>query len=95
MSANNHGLWVRIDAALQSHPHLQQAHIRVMPGEGRDGARRVLLAGRVASWFQKQMAQETVRQFDEVEAIDNQLVVEPPFCAPELPDITMPLFASH
>ncbi len=60
----------RVDSALDTSPYFPR---RAMQCETDDG--RVVLRGTVASYFQKQMAQETVRRIDGVESVDNLLEV--------------------
>jgi osmotically-inducible protein OsmY len=60
----------RVDDAIQSSPHIQRRRLRIDADNG-----RITIAGDVSTYFQKQMVQETVRQVDGVETIDNQLVV--------------------
>ncbi len=57
-------------STIQQHPHLQQRQLRVAAGNG-----RLLLVGEVPSYFEKQMAQEAIRQFDESAKIENSIVV--------------------
>jgi hypothetical protein len=79
-------LFIRVDAALRAHPHLRHAQIRSAPS-----AAGIVLCGRVDSWFQKQMAQEALRQFTEIAAIDNQLIVETPMLLSGGPSMTAAL----
>jgi osmotically-inducible protein OsmY len=60
----------RVDSALETSPYLSRCLMRFETNEG-----RVVLRGKVTSYFQKQMAQETVRRLDGVEAVDNLLEV--------------------
>jgi len=60
----------QIDLAITSSPYLTGKKLRF---EMQDG--HVVLQGRVASFFQKQMAQEALRKIDGVERIENQLEV--------------------
>ena len=59
-----------IEAALAGNPYIPLNRIQF---EARGGD--VTLEGDVASYFQKQMAQETIRRLDGVERIDNLLQV--------------------
>jgi osmotically-inducible protein OsmY len=59
----------RVDDAIQSSPHVRR-RMRIHAIEG-----RITIVGNVPTYFQKQMIQETVKQVDGVEAIDNQVVV--------------------
>lgn len=60
----------KVDSALKSHPNLPRNQLRFEVAEG-----RVVLQGRVQSYFQKQMAQEALRRIHGVEQIDNQVEV--------------------
>jgi osmotically-inducible protein OsmY len=70
MSESTSPLENRIDSAIQDNPQLtgKICHIEMRPG-------RILLRGVVRSYYQKQVAQEVVRQVDGVERIENQLEV--------------------
>ena len=73
MSKTTHrgrGLHERILSAIEASPHLARNAIQTETEEG-----RVTLRGRVSSYFQKQMAQESIRRVDGVEQIDNLLEV--------------------
>jgi osmotically-inducible protein OsmY len=63
----------QIERVIVHHPHLVQrrVHFRSAPNG------RVTLEGEVASWFEKQLAQEAVRQVAGVTAVDNALQVRP------------------
>ncbi len=61
----------RVDSALETSPYFSHRSMRCETEE--EG--RVVLRGKVTSYFQKQMAQETVRRIDGVEAVDNLLEV--------------------
>jgi osmotically-inducible protein OsmY len=60
----------RIDSAIQGNPQLtgRICHVEMRPG-------RIVLRGVVRSYYQKQVAQEVVRQVDGVERIENHLEV--------------------
>ena len=60
----------RVDAAVQHNPHLSGRSLRVATHAG-----RVTLRGVVRSYYQKQMAQESLRRVDGVQCIDNRLEV--------------------
>ena len=60
----------RVDSALETSPYLSRCLMRFETEEG-----RVVLRGKVTSYFQKQMAQETVQRIDGVETVDNLLEV--------------------
>lgn len=61
----------RIAAALDSSPYIAPGKIRVEPGEGG----RVRLHGQVQTFFEKQMAQETIRHIAGEERIENMVQV--------------------
>jgi osmotically-inducible protein OsmY len=63
----------RIDAAIQTCPYFQGKKLRIEAADG-----RIVLKGNVSSYFQKQMAQETVRRVQGVHQIENDLQVEWP-----------------
>lgn len=65
----------RIDQAIHASPHLAGRKVRV-----RAEGNCVVLQGEVGSFFQKQMAQEALRQVDGVELIENQLEVSSTYC---------------
>jgi osmotically-inducible protein OsmY len=60
----------RVDQAIQTNPYVDGRTLRFETDGG-----RVVLQGRVKSYFQKQMAQEVVRRVAGVEQIDNCLEV--------------------
>ncbi len=60
----------RIQLALSTSPYVSGKRVLCRADRG-----QVTLSGQVSSYFQKQMAQETVRRFDGVEQIENLLVV--------------------
>ena len=70
MQTLNSAFAERVDAAIQSSPHLARRELRCVVDEG-----RVVLKGVVRSYFQKQMAQEVVRRVDGVQHVDNELEV--------------------
>lgn len=57
-------------AVLEQSPHLARSGLTL---EARDG--RLVVRGKVRSYFHKQMAQETLRHVDGVEQIENLLEV--------------------
>jgi osmotically-inducible protein OsmY len=61
----------RAHRALQNNPHLPPAGVRLSAREG-----RVTLQGTVRSFYQKQMAQESLRDVEGVSEIENQLEVK-------------------
>jgi osmotically-inducible protein OsmY len=60
----------RVENALARSPYVARKKLRFESEQG-----RVTLHGTVDSFFQKQMAQETVRRLDGVDSIENQLEV--------------------
>lgn len=60
----------KVAQAIDDAPHLNRQHLRFETCDG-----RVVLRGVVASYFQKQMAQEAVRRIDGVCDISNELEV--------------------
>ena len=60
----------RVLCALERNPHVGSRTLRIEASDG-----RVVLRGTVGSYFQKQMAQEALRQVDGIDAIENQLQV--------------------
>ena len=63
-------LITRVANAIQKTPEVAQRRLRFEAQHG-----RIILRGTVASYFQKQMAQEAVRHVEGVEMIDNELEV--------------------
>ncbi len=61
----------RIDVAIQTSPYLVGKKLRFEASAG-----RIVLKGHVNSYFQKQMAQETLRRVAGVDAIENDLEVD-------------------
>jgi osmotically-inducible protein OsmY len=61
---------LRVQSAIQSSPFVSGRNLRFETCQG-----RVILRGKVGSYFQKQMAQEALRGVDGVEAIENRLEV--------------------
>lgn len=61
----------RISAALDSSPYIGPGRVRVESGEGGS----VRLHGQVQTFFEKQMAQETIRHLAAGERIENMLQV--------------------
>ena len=60
----------RLDQALTTSPYLNGRKLRFEAA-----GNSIVLSGRVASFFQKQMAQEALRQVEGVGEIDNRLEV--------------------
>lgn len=63
-------LFDRISDALTTNPYLPKQQVRIEAADG-----HVVLKGNVRSFYQKQMAQESIRRIDGVEMIDNLLEV--------------------
>jgi len=63
-------LFDRIRDALTTCPYVPSQNVSVEAADG-----RVVLKGSVTTFFQKQMAQETIRRIDGVEQIENLLQV--------------------
>jgi osmotically-inducible protein OsmY len=61
----------RVDTAIRRNPHLNGNQVFFQEESG-----VVVLHGKVSSFFQKQMAQETIKRLDGVERIVNQLEVD-------------------
>lgn len=64
-------LLLRVDSAIKSNPHLSSHQVFCQEESG-----IVILHGRVRSFFEKQMAQETLKRLDGVEKVVNELEVE-------------------
>ena len=60
----------RARTALSRSPHLGRKQLKLQARQG-----RLTLEGVVDSYYQKQMAQETLRKIDGVEAVENLLEV--------------------
>jgi osmotically-inducible protein OsmY len=60
----------QVSHAIEANPYLTGRKLRFEAEQG-----RVVLQGRVASYFQKQMAQEALRYIEGVREIENQLEV--------------------
>ncbi len=61
----------QVHDAMKNNPYISR---RKLSCEANGG--RVILRGRVHSFFQKQMAQETVRRIDGIVSIENRLEVD-------------------
>jgi osmotically-inducible protein OsmY len=61
----------QVQHAVIHHPHLKQRRVHFKADNG-----RVVLNGSVKSYFEKQMAQEAVRNIDGVKEIQNELTVD-------------------
>lgn len=60
----------RVLTALEQNPYVARRNLRFEAAEG-----RVILRGRVGSYFQKQMAQEALREVEGIDEIANELEV--------------------
>ena len=60
----------RVQNVIDHNPYLSRRKLRTETSEG-----HVVLRGKVQSYFQKQMAQESVRKIDGIKSIDNYLEV--------------------
>ena len=67
----NSPLLHRIDRALQNNPHALRRRIFLESTAG-----RVVLRGKVDSYYQKQMIQESLRNIEGIESLANLLEVE-------------------
>jgi osmotically-inducible protein OsmY len=61
----------RVDSAIKKNPHLSGHRVYCQAESG-----IVVLHGRVTTFFQKQMAQESLKRLEGVEKIINELEVE-------------------
>ena len=61
----------RAQTALEKSPYLPRRNLRLETEAG-----RITLKGVVTSYYQKQMAQETLRQLEGVDHIENHLEVQ-------------------
>jgi len=60
----------KVVTALEGNPYLSRRNLRFETSEG-----RITLRGVVRSYFQKQMAQEALRDLDGIDEIQNELEV--------------------
>jgi osmotically-inducible protein OsmY len=60
----------RVHQAISTNPYVRKQHLRTETANG-----RVVLRGTVASYYQKQMAQEALRDVEGVNDIENMLEV--------------------
>jgi len=56
---------------IELHPHLKQARVQVQNRQG-----KVVLTGTVASYYDKQIAQESLRGLPGIDTVDNLLNVQ-------------------
>ena len=71
MQTISNSLVQQIQAAVVHNPHLNHRRMHVKTKEG-----RVVIEGTVQSYFEKQMAQEALRNIDGIDSIENQLQVD-------------------
>jgi osmotically-inducible protein OsmY len=64
-------LLCRVDSAIRENPHLSGYHVFCQEESG-----IIVLHGKVRSFFQKQMAQETLKKLEGVERVINELEVD-------------------
>lgn len=69
-STNPPHLTERLDQVLATNPYFNGRKLRFETADG-----QVVLSGEVNSYFQKQMAQEALRQIEGIGEINNQLEV--------------------
>jgi osmotically-inducible protein OsmY len=60
----------QVTTTLRGNPYLDGRQVRFEEAEG-----RIVLQGTVRSFFQKQMAQESIRRISGIGSVDNQLEV--------------------
>ncbi|MEQ8785796.1 MAG: BON domain-containing protein [Pirellulaceae bacterium] len=70
MSSTKETFENQLEMALAENPYLSGRNVRFETREG-----RIVLRGVVNSYFQKQMAQESLRRIEGVSEIDNELTV--------------------
>lgn len=70
MQSTTFTLAQQLTDAVVHHPHLKQRQVHFQTKNG-----RVIINGSVDSYFQKQMAQEALRQIEGIKSIENQLEV--------------------
>lgn len=58
--------------AFVHNPHLNHHSVHITANQG-----KVRLEGEVGTFFEKQMAQEAIRNISGIEQIDNELIVSP------------------
>ena len=61
----------RIDSAIRQNPHVLGRHVFLESSQG-----KIILRGKVDSYYQKQMVQEMLRGIDGIAQISNQLEVD-------------------
>ena len=70
MLLTDHALTEQVQNVLFLHPHLRQRSVRMTTENG-----NVTIQGSVNSYFEKQMAQEALRNIQGIKTIENQLEV--------------------
>ena len=63
-------LVAQVKSALATSPYVESGGLRIEASQG-----KVQIHGQVETFFEKQMAQETVRRLDGVERVENMLEV--------------------
>ena len=71
VDGNSQELLQRVDLAIKGNPHLSRHQVYCQEESG-----IVVLHGRVGTFFQKQMAQETLKRLAGVEKVINELQVD-------------------
>lgn len=61
----------RIDSAIRQNPHVLRRRVFLESAQG-----KIILRGKVDSFYQKQMVQEVLRGIDGIAQISNQLEVD-------------------
>ena len=70
-NSTQHSFFQQAQQAVVHHPHLRQREVRLQAvGQG-----QITLEGSVESYFEKQLAQEALRNIEGIETIVNQLEV--------------------
>ena len=70
MPAPNEHLIHHLESALGANPHMRGQSLRIEHKAG-----RVVVRGRVRSYYQKQMAQESLLRIEGVDELDNEVEV--------------------
>jgi len=60
----------QVSQLFEFHPHLKQARLKVRNDRG-----RIVLTGTVGSYYEKQVAQESLRDVPGIDSIDNSIEV--------------------
>ena len=70
MQTTERSLDHRVSHALEQSPYFSRRQLRFETNAG-----RVVLQGKVSTYFQKQMAQEALRRIEGIDTIENELEV--------------------